>query len=248
VFNDGIADSSAWSHLIVDEGEPAQATGTLVHLHRRPQIVTDGGSVITSNGEPTGTSMAVPLSFDGPSADLSPYSGSRVTAIGHLRKGFLSLRTADDVTVGPGAAAVQSSVIPDGTSRAFVAGPRLPAERDLMREGTLLDAWTDEETGRRVALAAEPERVRAVLADHYGDSLDVVASRWSLEYLDAIRLAVPDRLLVSFGSDIGPDRQVRTTLTILHLPSTVALLLRRFSADALALSVLITPRTRPSLA
>jgi hypothetical protein len=150
---------------------------------------------------------------------------------------LLSLRTRENVTPDLGTPAGRKDLPP-----AFGPGLRLPAERDLMKHGALLDAWTDRETGHRVALARDPRSVRATLADHYGEFLDVVESRWGRELLDGIRSAVPDRLLMSFGNDIGPGQQMRTALTLLYLPTSLTHVLSRFPTDALSLAVLIAPR------
>jgi hypothetical protein len=111
-----------------------------------------------------------------------------------------------------------------------------------MEQGMVLDAWTDEQTERRIALATDTEAVQAILSKHYGDALFVIKSRWSREYLNQIRATVDEGLVISSGNAISPDLQMQVALTLLHLPTRLVRRLSQFSAEALALKVLIKPR------
>ncbi|MBQ1075669.1 hypothetical protein KBX06_21265 [Micromonospora sp. C31] len=116
-------------------------------------------------------------------------------------------------------------------------------EQSLIENGPLLDAWTDERTGNRVALTTDVAAIEAALTPHYGNTLSVVESKWSRQYLDEIHTFIDEGLLLSSGNTISPSNQLQAAVTLLHLPSRLAHYLARFPADALQVNVLVKPLT-----
>jgi hypothetical protein len=208
----------------------------------------NSGTIITSKAGNVAATMTVPLLYAAPGIDITASEEKQVVVTGILQDGHLVISSADDVTLriqaGPNSAVLwgcaNSPFIGEGQPRRV--DRRHPAERALMEQGMLLDAWTDEQTERRIALATDTEAVQAILSRHYGDALVVIKSRWSREYLNQIRATVDEGLVISSGNAISPDLQMQVALTLLHLPTHLARRLSQFSAEALALKVLIKPR------
>ena len=205
---------------------------------------------MTSPGGATAATMTVPLRLDTGTVDAKKLEWTQVTVTGVLRGGRLAISSAADITSRT-PSHEDVAILAHDTDASFVRSGRLrhiarrpPAERSLIEQGVLLDAWTDEHTGRRIALATDTKKARTALAEHYGQMLDVVESRWRADYLDKIRASVDERLVLSSGTTVGPGSQMQVALTLLHLPTDVARRLSRYDPAALDLSVLIRPSTQ----
>jgi hypothetical protein len=233
--------------LVLDEGQPARAEGTLVTIRGGLRLIADGGAIIGSGAAIAAATMSVPLRDSGFGVDVNDLEWRHLSVAGVLRDGHLVISSADAITVPPSPDAevatwwAPTEPISLGSDRSRNFALRLPAENALMEEGVLLDAWTDDQTGRRIALATDVEKVQASLFGHYGASLNVVTSRWRREFLDEIRMSVDEQLVHSSGTAIGHDMQMQVALTLLHLPSRVARRLSRFPPEALAVTVLVRP-------
>ncbi|MFY1669002.1 hypothetical protein ACN27G_03445 [Plantactinospora sp. WMMB334] len=232
--------------LVVEEGQPGRAAGRFVDAGRQP--------FLAPTGEDADGAVGVPLVFDGARPNIAEFGDRWVSVTGVLRD--LRLHVSTLTRGGAGSAAPAAEVAGGGddsarrsrtveqeasAERDFPMERRLPAETRLIEQGLLVDAWTEEETGRRIALATDPESVRVALAPHHPGLIEVIPSRWDLRLLDDIRSQVPDEILLAFGSSVGNDHQLRLAMTLLHLPAAVAQRLAGYPADALDVRVLIRP-------
>lgn len=77
----------------------------------------------------------------------------------------------------------------------------------------------------------------------FGDSLDVVRSRWGRDLFDRVLADIDDGLAVSVGNRLGPDQQLQFAATLLHLPTRVARRLERYPPEALSIDVIVRPDT-----
>ncbi|MDG4785468.1 hypothetical protein O7626_05890 [Micromonospora sp. WMMD1102] len=233
--------------LVLEEGKPGWAAGRFVHASGQP--------FLAPTDEDADGSVGVPLIFDGARPDIAEVGNRWVTVTGVLRDQRLHVSTlalggagsaspaAAEMTGRGDNSARQSRSVEQKApaEREFQLDRRLPAETLLIERGLLVDAWTEEATGRRIALATDPEPVRDALQPHYPNSIEVVPSRWDLRYLDGIRSQVPDEILLAFGNSVGKIHQLRLAMTLLHLPAAVARRLAGYPADALDVRVLVQP-------
>ena len=225
-----------YDDLIVDDGDPASTEGL---VRRFP----NGLGVVSA--ESRSDSTRVPIRST--RTELATFEGSIVEASGRWRSGALF---ADEVTVR-GPVADRRTAGPTGhPSQPAHFHPSQPALRDareraLMEEGSLLDLWPEPRTGPGesgwVALATDPERVQPVLTAIHGPAVRIVRSRWDPALFGEIdRVLCRYGVVKSFGWQIGPDEQLRTNASLLHLPSAMARDVERFPVDALELSVRVT--------
>lgn len=235
----GNTPDASWLALVVDEGQPGMADGVLVHVNGYPVLIADDGVLSNPQNAIIDTPISVPLVKAATPMDFTAWDGRRVVAAGTLRNQALHVDSVDPApNVRPAASDNPANEVSRTAAR---VERRLPAERDLMEQGVLLDAWTDERTNRRIALTTAPSLIEERLRAHYPDSLQIVESRWDHRYLASIRAKVPDDILLSFGNTIGGDNQIRLALTLLHLPSKVARHLSQHPAEALDVQTLIRP-------
>jgi hypothetical protein len=240
---------SAWSPLVLDEGQPARTEGLVLRLGESFGMLADGGVVVTSDGVIVSASPLVELRP--PAAlDLGPFEGRELVAVGTLVDRRLVIDGASALSARPGP--VPAGRVSMDAAASVVGGKqghgvrtRPDVERALMQQGLLLDIWDVEGppgSPRRIALATHVDRVRAALSERYGEALDVVQARWSEQTLrDIERVLDEDDLAWATGRERGPDSQLRVTATLLHLPSPLAGRLEQFPAEALALEVLVRP-------
>ncbi|WP_033339587.1 hypothetical protein [Catenuloplanes japonicus] len=239
--------TAPWLPLVLDEGQPGATDGLLVHVQDVPFVVASDGHVSHSPAGIPSMSRAVPLAVSVPDPGLAALDNRWVTAAGTLQSQQLLV----DV-VRPRAApadAARTDRRPTGLRAGDVPASRhgtrpsrrIPAERALLEQGIVLDLWTDERTGRRIALTTDVGLTTDMLAPHYRESLDVVASRWDRRYLDEILNEVDEELVMSVGHSISTDRQLRLAVTLLHLPSRLAYRLADYRAEALDVRVLVRP-------
>jgi hypothetical protein len=242
--------SDAWLPLVVDEGQPARTDGLILRLGRELCVLADGGTVLTSNGAVMSASPIVGLRPATSAVDLDRFEGRRVAAAGILEDRSLVVYNEDLLAplAEPGRGS-RASMTPGAGFEAGGDSQRVPvrpaAEKALMEEGLLLDIWQaagPAGAGARIALATDVQAVRAGLSQHYGDSLEVVQSRWSEATLrEGESILCADGLAWSVGRDIGPDLQMRVTATLLHLPTRLARRLEKFPPQALDIEFLLRP-------
>lgn len=239
--------------LVVEEGQPAWAVGTVIRLGQHFYLRADDG--VTDPSDDQAASMVIRLEVAPPYAYVLDVDlGRRVVATGVWTSDRLLVaepdllrrqpRLDDEVAVG------SDSWSPRPPEGAF-AQVRPAVERALMVDGDLLDLWELREPGkvrRYIALAVDVSRVREALLPHYGqEELEVVASRWdssTLANIEAMLLETDD-LLVSIGTEVGEDFQMRVVAVMKHLPRDLALRLEAFPAAAVELRVLVNPVTNP---
>ncbi|MFF5176963.1 hypothetical protein ACFY2Q_02895 [Micromonospora sp. NPDC000316] len=217
----------------------------LAHIKGHPLIVTDDGSVITLNETNVAATLAVPIRIIDSSIDISDFDGQQVIATGVLQGLQLAIESPPGLTSRPvlekTALSRRRSISARSRSSRSAATRRPAAEQTLIKHGTLLDAWTDERTGRRLALTTDVAAIKDALTPFYGNTLSVIESRWSRQYLDEIHTSIDEELLLSSGNTISPSNQLQAAMTLLHLPSRLARHLARFPADALHVKVLVKP-------
>ncbi|MFI7214344.1 hypothetical protein [Micromonospora maritima] len=235
-----------WLPLVVDEGQPALSSGTLLRVGQRCCLVADGGTVLVSKGAAVSAALATWLAPSSAVTDFSNLEGRRVVAAGQLQdRQFVVAKVQAGPHVPPPArqaaayTVVEAGAVTGKSSRHWLA--RSSVETELMKQGALLDIW-QEEPGRWIALAADADRVATRLSSHYGDALQIVTSRWESTLLDQLEATLGETEIVeSIGRKIDEDHQMRVDAVLLHLPSHMAHRLDRFPADALDLQVLVSP-------
>jgi hypothetical protein len=125
--------------------------------------------------------------------------------------------------------------------------PRRPdAERALMESGALLSLWNvkgPREKEHYVALATDVDLVKSTLSKLYGESLEVIQSKYTEQTFHDITtlLGEDESPVCSFGSAQDADGQMKVAATLIHLPSQLAHRLQQFPPDALSLEVLVRP-------
>lgn len=234
--------NSGWLSLVVDEGQPAVAVGVVVRLRANHCLVSHGGTVWTTADGEVSASPVVELQASDEGVDLGSVEREGTRLAGHLRE-----RTLHVTATEPASAEVMYRRFPAAADQ--MSSSRLPIrsglERELMRDGLLLDVWQPSPSEPLVALATDTARVRSELGRVYGAGVTVIPSRWTPATLDAIeREFAATPLVKSLGRRIGPDRQMQVAVTLLHLPTPLAQALERLPLDAIHLDVLVQPASR----
>ncbi len=238
--------TAPWLPLVLDEGQPGATDGLLVHVQDVPFVVASDGHVSHSPAGIPSMSRAVPLAVSVPDPGLAALDNRWVTAQARCR-----VSSCSSTSCGRAPPCGRRE---DGQTTDRIAGRRCacltsrdeaeqtdPGRARLLEQGIVLDLWTDERTGRRIALTTDVGLTTDMLAPHYRESLDVVASRWDRRYLDEILNEVDEELVMSVGHSISTDRQLRLAVTLLHLPSRLAYRLADYRAEALDVRVLVRP-------
>jgi hypothetical protein len=232
-----------WLPLVVNEGQPGRAEGTLVQIQQHLLLVADEGQVVTSSGTPVAATFSVQLA--GSRVPHEIIDGQRVVVTGELIMRRLVIDAIEPVNSSSRNAVPGVNINDeDFTARhgsLTTIEPRLLAERDLTERGILMNAWTDHRTGTRMALAMDVAATQLALAPHYGDALAVIQSRWDHHLLEQIRASVDENILISFGNTLSVGLQLQASLTLLHLPIGLARSLARFPIEAVNIRSLITP-------
>lgn len=230
-----------WRALVLDEGELGTTRGRLLAVGGHFQILTADGEVSRSRGVPFAVSGGVRLATSQPGQQrvLRRLVDEWVDVVGKVGDNVLRvtavtpLRESDARDLQPEAQPMQR--------RSFL--PRSEAERLLFETGALLAMWEEPRRhvgSRTIALASDPERVRARLSGLYGDKLEVVASTRTVAEIEQLTDALDERLVVTVGYVPGPDLQCRVRAKVWHLPSSLA---RRLEphASAYDLDALVRP-------
>ncbi|MCA2211811.1 hypothetical protein [Jidongwangia harbinensis] len=114
----------------------------LLRIGQRTVLVADDGSVVTSNGTPVSATLAVPLA--GSRLHQETLHGRRVTVSGELKNRLLvvdaiELLDTSSERIVPGVG-MNDENFAAGYDSPTVAELRIPAERDLLESGILIDA------------------------------------------------------------------------------------------------------------
>lgn len=234
-----------WARLQADIGDCAQAEGVLLRFGSGYRLISSDSNLIEQPRGGLSASFSVGLQMEGDiraRADSLENASVRVEGIidDHLLivESIRSDRSARRNAMPVGLSPNESRV-------ANVVGRRPAAVRDLMAEGVLLDLWVQKGSAGEEALegiATDVGRAKDILQRHYCLPLNVFKSRWNMHDLEEVESMVgrATDLVVASGYDRGVDRQLRVSVSLLHLPTRVREQLL-WCKDMLLLDVLLQP-------
>ena len=120
-------------------------------------------------------------------------------------------------------------------------------ESGLKGEGALLSLWAPPgKDGNEItfAIATDVELVHRMLDPIYGESLQVVKSRWSFETLDSLRqvfLKASTGVVLGLGESHTSDHQLQIRARLRYLSRDLAELLSQYPSEMLDLTVYVLP-------
>lgn len=141
----------------------------------------------------------------------------------------------------------EKSSIRDVAPRPRPSSHAYDVENALRQSGALLSIWKPAINGGEevaFAIATDVALVSRTLGPIYGNSLQVVRSRWSSETLDGLRqvfIRAPEGIVLSLGESHTDDHQIEILARLRYLPREVADSLSQYPMEAVDLTVVIQP-------